>query len=64
MRIENTHFSEKYGNIILNAIGFNLGDKKVRLGDKVDLVFAIELNKFNNMESIQLNIKDIKKSLN
>lgn len=50
-------------NILMNAIGFNLGDKQVQLGDKVDVVFAIELNKFNNTESVQLNLKDIKKSL-
>lgn len=50
-------------NILINAIGFNLGDKQVQLGDKVDVVFAIELNKFNNTESVQLNLKDIKKSL-
>lgn len=53
----------KDGNILINAIGFNLGDKQVQLGDKVDVVFAIELNKFNNTESVQLNLKDIKKSL-
>lgn len=56
--------SLKDGNVILNAIGFNLGDKQVRLGDKVDVVYALEINRYNNMESIQLNVKDIKKSLN
>ncbi len=54
----------KEDNIILDAIGFNLGDKQIHLGDRVDLVFALELNKYNNFESIQLNVKDIKKSLN
>lgn len=54
----------KSGNIVLNAIGFNLGDKQVRIGDKVDLVYALEINNFNNIETIQLNVKDIKKSLN
>lgn len=54
----------KDGNVLLSAIGFNLGDKAVRLGDKVDLVYALEINKYNNIESIQLNVKDIKKSLN
>ena len=54
----------KSGNIILNAIGFNLGDKQVCIGDKVDLIYALEINTYNNMENIQLNIKDIKKSLN
>ena len=52
------------GNILLSAIGFNLGDKVVRLGDKIDLVYALEINKYNNTETIQLNVKDIKKSLN
>lgn len=52
------------GNILLSAIGFNLGDKAVRLGDKIDLVYALEINKYNNTETIQLNVKDIKKSLN
>ena len=56
--------SLKDGNIILNAIGFNFGDKPIRLGDKVDIVYALEINRYNNMESIQLNVKDIKKSLN
>lgn len=54
----------KDGNVLLSAIGFNLGDKAVRLGDKIDLVYALEINKYNNIESIQLNVKDIKKSLN
>lgn len=56
--------SLKDGNILINAIGFNLGDKKVHLGDKVDVVYALEINRYNNIESIQLNLKDIKGSLN
>ena len=56
--------SLKDGNVLLNAIGFNLGDKVVRLGDKIDIVYALEINRFNNMENIQLNLKDIKGSLN
>jgi len=53
----------KADNILLNAIGFNLGDRIVHIGDKIDIAYALELNRFNNMESIQLNIKDLKKSL-
>lgn len=56
--------SLKCGNIILNAIGFNLGSKAVCIGDKIDVAYALELNRFNNTETIQLNIKDFKKSLN
>lgn len=55
----------KDGNIVFDAIAFNMGDKKdsIRMGDKVDILFHLEINKFNGRETIQLNVKDIKKSL-
>lgn len=53
----------KADNVLLNAIGFNLGDRAVHLGDKVDVAYVLEVNEFNNIQNIQLNIKDIKKSL-
>lgn len=55
----------KEGNVVLDAIAFNMGDKKdsIRLGDKVDILFHLEINRFNGRETIQLNVKDIKKSL-
>ena len=53
----------KIDNMLFNAIGFNLGDKVVHIGDKVDVAYALEVNKFNNMQNIQLNLKDLKKSL-
>lgn len=51
-------------NYRINAIGFNLGYlvDEYRIGDKIDLVGTIEINSFNGIESIQLNIKDIMKS--
>lgn len=50
---------------IVNAIGFNLGElsNDYRIGDKVDVVGNLEINSFNGVESIQINIKDIMKSL-
>ncbi|MBQ9314442.1 MAG: single-stranded-DNA-specific exonuclease RecJ [Clostridia bacterium] len=53
----------KGDNILLNAIGFNLGDRVIHIGDRIDVAYMLEVNKFNNMQNIQLNIKDIKKSL-
>ena len=53
----------KADNMILNAIGFNMGDRIVHIGDKIDVAYTLEINQFNDMKSIQLNIKDFKKSL-
>jgi len=50
---------------IVNAIGFNLGElsNEYRIGDKIDVVGNLEINSFNGIENIQINIKDIMKSL-
>ena len=50
---------------IINAIGFNLGTlvNEYKIGDKVDIVGNLEMNSFNGVDSIQINIKDIMKSL-
>ena len=50
---------------IFSAIAFNMGDLKnsIRMGDKADILCGIELNSFNGIDMLQLNIKDIKKSL-
>ena len=55
----------KDGTNIFDAIAFNMGNKKysIKIGDKIDVLHSIELNKFNGVEKIQLNVKDIKKSL-
>lgn len=52
-------------NYIINAIGFNLGylAEEYRIGDKIDVVGTLEINSFNNIESVQINIKDVMKSL-
>lgn len=53
------------GNSIINAIGFNLGylSDEYRIGDKINVAGVLEINKYNGMESLQINIKDIMKSL-
>ena len=33
------------------------------IGDKIDVVGSLEINNFNGEEQIQINIKDLRKSL-
>ena len=56
----------KDNNTIVNAIGFNLGNlsEEYRIGDKIDIVGVLEINSFNGVESLQINIKDVMKSIN
>ena len=46
---------------IVNAIGFNIGElaNEYRIGDKINLVGSLEINSFNGVDNIQINIKDI-----
>ena len=50
---------------IVNAIGFNLGElvNEYKIGDKIDVVGNLEINSFNGVDNIQINIKDIMKSI-
>ena len=52
-------------NYYVNAIGFNLGHlaDDFKIGDKVDVAGSLEINSFNGVDSIQINLKDIMKSL-
>ena len=53
------------GNTIINAIGFNLGylADEYRIGDKIDVVGTLEINSFNGVDNLQINIKDVMKSI-
>ena len=53
-------------NNYINAIGFNMGDlvQEYKIGDKIDIAGNIEINSYNGIETIQINLKDIKKSIN
>ena len=55
----------KNNNTIINAIGFNLGhlSEEYRIGDKVDVAGVLEINSFNGVDAIQINMKDIMKSI-
>ena len=55
----------KDGNETIDAIGFNLGElaEEYLIGDKVDIVGYLEMNSFNGQENVQINLKDIMKSV-
>lgn len=55
----------KDNNNIINAIGFNIGNLAdvYRIGDKVDVVGVLEINTFGGVDNLQINIKDIMKSI-
>lgn len=55
----------KDDNNLINAIGFNMGQiaDDYLIGDKVDIVGVLEVNSFNGNETIQINIRDIMKSI-
>lgn len=50
---------------VINAIGFNMGNlsDEYLIGDKVDVVGTLETNTYNGIETIQINLKDIMKSI-
>lgn len=58
--------SLKYSNGWIDAIGFNMGElvEQYTIEDKVDVVGFLEINSYNNIEKLQINIKDIRKSYN
>ena len=55
----------KDNNTIISAIGFNLGylTEDYRIGDKIDVVGVLEINSFNGVESLQISLKDVMRSL-
>lgn len=52
-------------NQIINAIGFNIGElaETYKIGDKIDIAGVLEINTFNGIDNLQINIKDIMKSI-
>ncbi len=54
----------KDNNFHIDSIGFNLGHlaEEYQIGDKVDAVGSLEINRFNGRESVQINLKDLRKS--
>ena len=55
----------KEGNNIIDAIGINMGElaEEYKIGNKIDVVGVLEINSFNGVDSVQINMKDIMKSV-
>lgn len=55
----------KDNNTIVNSIGFNMGSlaEEYRIGDKVDVVGVLEINTFNGVDNLQINMRDMMKSV-
>ena len=55
----------KEDNKIINAIGFNMGTlaEEYKIGDKIDVAGVLEINTFNGVDNLQINIKDVMKSI-
>jgi len=55
----------KDNNAIVSAIGFNMGElaEEYRIGDKIDVVGNLEINSFNGVDNIQINLKDVMRSI-
>lgn len=64
---EGKHIKLKLGidNYIAGAIGFNMGNiaEQYLIGDRVDVVGSLEINDFGDNENIQINLKDIRKTI-
>lgn len=54
----------KDDNMVIDAIGFNMGEytNEFLIGDKIDIVGNLEINNFNGIEKVQINLKDIRMS--
>ena len=55
----------KEDNRVINAIGFNMGTlaEEYKIGDKIDVAGVLEINTFNGVDNLQINIKDVMKSI-
>lgn len=56
----------KDDNKFIDAIGFNLGNlsSEYPIGTKIDVVGNLEINSYKGMGNIQINLKDVRHSLN
>lgn len=48
------------GKLFFDAIAFRFGDRFDALPKQIDLVYSFERNVFNNIETLQLNIRDMR----
>jgi single-stranded-DNA-specific exonuclease len=48
------------GNVTRDAIAFRQGDRVADLGERVDVVYHLEVNEWNGERRLQLNVQDIR----
>jgi single-stranded-DNA-specific exonuclease len=48
------------GEQVRDAIAFSQGDRLEELGERVDVVYALEVNEWNGERRLQLNVRDIR----
>jgi single-stranded-DNA-specific exonuclease len=54
-------FRTKDSGVMINGIAFGIGEgSKLKIGDKVDVVYTLSNNSWGNRQNIELKIKDIK----
>jgi len=56
--------TQPHSDVIMEGIGFNLADKAdiVAAGVPFDVVYTLEINRWNDRERLQLNIKDVREA--
>jgi single-stranded-DNA-specific exonuclease len=66
MGVEDKHLRMRLasGNCVINAVGFQMGSyaRRLQAGDLVDVAFSMDINHYQGTETVQLILKDIKKS--
>ncbi len=56
-------FRARQDGVVMDAIGFNLGDKIYRISpgeQDVEMVFTIDENEYQGRKTIQLRVKDLR----
>ncbi len=59
---EKQHLKLKVGenHRVMDAIAFGLGERCAELGQRVDLVYSLEVNEWHGERTLQLNVQDIR----
>ncbi len=63
IKLKISHVKSEILNEYYDAIGFGLGEwqKELKLGDRIQIAYTIDINVWNGKKSLQLKIRDIKK---
>jgi len=58
------YLGEETSNFKFNAIAFNMGEKadKLRIGDKINIIYTLNKDTWNGNERLQLKVKELQKN--